>query len=172
MPHQKRNPAVQDGESEFVLAGRFDDSEHTISAHPGEVLIKKNTRESLRLALDVFKGYRLLTARIFFQPPDGGPIRPGRDGWAICIDTIPDVIAALQQIQTEAIERGWLQPTKGAGLIPCTACGVLFQPKRKDQHHCSSSCRQRAKRNRNVAQSVTSPNTNRDQAGFDCEGGG
>jgi len=172
MAHQKRNPAVQGGESETLSAGNSNNSDYTISAHPGEVLIKKNSRESLRFALDDFRGNRLLSARVFFQPLDGGPIRPGRDGWAINIEAIQDIIAALLQIQTEAVKRGWLQPAKGSELIPCAACGALFQPRRKDQHHCSSSCRQRSKRSRSDMQSVTSANTKRDEVGFDCDGGG
>jgi Transcriptional Coactivator p15 (PC4) len=72
------------------------------------ILIEKNSRESLRLSVDEFKGRILLSARVWFKPSDGGDLRPGRDGWAINVDKLPQIIAELQRIETEARAAGML----------------------------------------------------------------
>lgn len=74
----------------------------------GAILILKNRRESLRLSLDEFRGRNLVSCRIWFRPDDGGELRPGRDGWALAVDKLPELIAGLQQLEAEARERGLL----------------------------------------------------------------
>lgn len=71
-------------------------------------LIAKNQRETLRLSIDDYKGYRLLSARLWFQPRDGDDLRPGRDGWAIALDKLPDIIGELQRLEAEARSAGLL----------------------------------------------------------------
>ena len=72
------------------------------------VIVPKNQRERLRLSVDEFRGLRLLSARVWFQPSDGGDLRPGRDGWAVAVERLPEVIAGLQQLEAEARRRGIL----------------------------------------------------------------
>lgn len=70
--------------------------------------IEKNSRETLRLSVDEFKGRMLLSARVWYEPREGGERRPGREGWAIAVDKLPDVIAALQQLEAQARKDGLL----------------------------------------------------------------
>jgi hypothetical protein len=42
-------------------------------------------------------------------PSDGGDLRPGRDGWAINVDKLPEIIAELQRLETEARDAGVLE---------------------------------------------------------------
>lgn len=72
------------------------------------ILIRKNAREFLRLSVDEFKGHTLLSARLWFKPSDGGDLRPGRDGWALSIEKLPDLVRALQQIEAHARAAGRL----------------------------------------------------------------
>ena len=71
-------------------------------------LIPKNQRETLRLSIDEYHGRLLLSARLWFKPSDGDELRPGRDGWAIAIGKLPEVIAALQRLEAEARVSGLL----------------------------------------------------------------
>lgn len=72
------------------------------------VIIDKNRRERLRLSVEEFKGRILLNARIWFLPDEGGDLRPGRDGWALAVDKLPELIAGLQRLEAEAREGGLL----------------------------------------------------------------
>ena len=71
-------------------------------------LIPKNQRETLRLSVDEYRGRMLLSARLWYKPSSGGELRPGRDGWAIALDKLPKVIAALQRLEAEARASGLL----------------------------------------------------------------
>lgn len=72
------------------------------------ILIEKNRREQLHLSIDQFKNRTLLSCRLWFVPDDGGELRPGRDGWAIAIERLPEIIAALQQLEAQARAAGLL----------------------------------------------------------------
>jgi hypothetical protein len=73
------------------------------------IFIAKNSRESLCIAVDEYMGRVLLNARLWFEPRDGGDLRPGREGWAIAIERLPEIIAGLQQLEAEAREAGLLR---------------------------------------------------------------
>jgi hypothetical protein len=77
--------------------------------HPAiePALIEKNTREMLRLSIDEYRGKMLLSARIWFEPREGG-LRPGRDGFAISLDKLPQIIGELQLLEAEARAAGLL----------------------------------------------------------------
>jgi hypothetical protein len=72
-------------------------------------LVPKNSREQLRLAVDEFRGHLLLSARIWFTSA-GGDLRPSREGWAIAIERLPEIIAALQRLEADARAAGMLEP--------------------------------------------------------------
>lgn len=65
------------------------------------ILIQKNSREWLRLTVDEFKGRMLLNARIWYRPNEGGDLRPGKDGWAISVERLPELINALLAFDKE-----------------------------------------------------------------------
>ena len=70
-------------------------------------LIAKNQREVLRLSVDEYKGHILLSARLWFEPREGGELRPGKDGWAISVEKLLNIIAGLQRLEAEA-RAAWL----------------------------------------------------------------
>jgi hypothetical protein len=72
------------------------------------ILIEKNGRESLRLSVDEYKGRTLLSCRVWFKPSDGGDLRPGRDGWALSVEKLPDLIEGLQRLEQVARAGGLL----------------------------------------------------------------
>jgi hypothetical protein len=72
------------------------------------ITIPKNSRESLRLAVDNYKNKVLLSCRLWFEPREGGDLRPGRDGFAIAIERLPEIIAALQHLEAAAHAEGLL----------------------------------------------------------------
>ena len=76
-------------------------TEHLIAA------IEKNTRESLRVTLDDFKGHRLVNMRVWFKANDG-EMRPENSGIAIKIEKLEELLSALAKAKTEAIEARWL----------------------------------------------------------------
>jgi len=64
------------------------------------VIIRKNARESYRLAWETYEGNRFLDLRVFFTAPDG-ELRPSRKGVALNGAALPEIIAALQAAQRE-----------------------------------------------------------------------
>jgi hypothetical protein len=73
---------------------------------PDPITVEKNSREVLRLSIDEFRGRTLLSARVWFRPADGGDLRPGRDGWAIAVERLPEIIAGLKQLEAVARAEG------------------------------------------------------------------
>lgn len=59
--------------------------------------IKKNAREELRISIDEFKGQTLCNLRIWYE--DGNEYHPGKQGLALRLALLPDLIAALQKAQ-------------------------------------------------------------------------
>lgn len=72
----------------------------------GPVDVQKNRAEVLRLAVDEFKGRMLLSFRVWFEPREGGDLRPGREGFALAVEKLPEVIAGLQRLEAEARTAG------------------------------------------------------------------
>jgi hypothetical protein len=70
--------------------------------------LKRNTRETLRLEVSKYRGKTLFNTRICYTPDGSAVLRPGRDGWAMPIDRLPEIVEALRQLETEA----------RAGLLP------------------------------------------------------
>lgn len=78
--------------------------------------VVKNAREHLRQDLLVVKNgnsqKRLASSRIWYAVA-GGEDRPSPNGYAIDIEQLPALIAALQKAHADAVELGWL-PVKSA----------------------------------------------------------
>jgi hypothetical protein len=72
------------------------------------VLVTKNSRETLRVSVDEYRGRLLLSARLWFEPVDGSDLRPGREGWAIAVERLPEIIAGLQRLEADAQAGGLL----------------------------------------------------------------
>ena len=63
--------------------------------------IPKNAREELRISLSEFKGYNLVSQRVWYRADDGD-MRPSKAGVVIRIERLPDLIEGLQAAQTAA----------------------------------------------------------------------
>lgn len=63
-------------------------------------IIRKNTREELRVTIDTFQGYELLNLRIWFEAEDGS-MRPSKKGLALRMDLLPELREALQKAAQE-----------------------------------------------------------------------
>jgi hypothetical protein len=59
------------------------------------IAIPKNAREEIRISLDEFKGHRLCNLRVWYQ--DGDEFRPGKQGLALRLELVPQLIEALQR---------------------------------------------------------------------------
>ncbi len=58
------------------------------------IVVRKNSRESYRLAWETFEGNRFLDLRIYYD--DGsGELKPSRKGLSIKPEVIPAIIEAL-----------------------------------------------------------------------------
>ena len=57
----------------------------------------KNTREEVRVTLDDFKGHRLINVRVWFRADDD-TMRPGKQGIALRLEQLPDLMAALASV--------------------------------------------------------------------------
>lgn len=65
-------------------------SDYVIAAIP------KNASEELRISLTEFQGHRLCAVRVYYDPRDGGDMRPGKSGINVRVAMLPDIIEALQ----------------------------------------------------------------------------
>jgi Transcriptional Coactivator p15 (PC4) len=72
-------------------------------------IIAKNNRESVRIALDEFRGLNLIDIRVVakLDDPSGGLV-PTKKGVSLKIERLPELVAALQAAEAEARERGLL----------------------------------------------------------------
>lgn len=71
-----------------------------MDAPPNEVTIadiRKNAKESYRVRLGEYKGFRFADVRIWFGELDA--LKPSGKGVAIRPDALPEVIKALQEAQ-------------------------------------------------------------------------
>lgn len=59
--------------------------------------IRKNAREEIRVTVDTFKGQELCNLRVWYE--DGGEYRPGKQGLAVRLALLPDLIDALTAAQ-------------------------------------------------------------------------
>lgn len=55
----------------------------------------KNSREEVKISLDQFNGHDLVNIRVFYRT-ESGDTRPGKQGLAIKVELLPDLMAALE----------------------------------------------------------------------------
>lgn len=62
--------------------------------------ISKNAREEIRVSVDDFQGRRLCNVRVRYR--DGEELRPGKQGIALRLDLLPQLVDALQRAARDA----------------------------------------------------------------------
>jgi hypothetical protein len=70
--------------------------------------IKKNSREEIRISLDVFNGHRLFNMRVFFEAEDGA-MRPGKNGLAFKVEKLEEFAEAVTTGLMTAKSKGFLK---------------------------------------------------------------
>ena len=76
--------------------------------------IPKNATEEIQVELDEFKGYDLISLRIWAIPYTGDEPVPTRKGISVSIKLLPDLIVALQEAEDAAREAGLLSDDEEA----------------------------------------------------------
>jgi hypothetical protein len=61
------------------------------------IAIAKNAREEIRISVDEFKGHRLCNLRVWYL--DGDELRPGKQGIALRLELLPQLLEALREVQ-------------------------------------------------------------------------
>jgi hypothetical protein len=75
-------------------------------------VLPKNAVEEIRIGLDQYGGYDLANVRVWFR--SGGEWRPGRQGIAVRLTMLHDLIAALNETLAEAQRRGLVEARDAA----------------------------------------------------------
>jgi hypothetical protein len=84
-----------------------------------EVLIgsfPKNKREEVRVSLSKYKGYDLIGLRVWFKSEDGS-YQPGKSGFSIRTQLLPELMRLVDRAHAEAAKRGLLGGTTSKGAI-------------------------------------------------------
>ncbi len=68
-------------------------------ANNGPVIasFEKNSREEVRLSVDVFRGRKIINIRVFYRDDDG-EWKPGRQGLSLAVERYRDLADALLQL--------------------------------------------------------------------------
>lgn len=61
------------------------------------IAIPKNAREEIRVSVDEFKGHHLCNMRVWYR--DGEEHRPGKQGIALRLELVPQLIDALRSVK-------------------------------------------------------------------------
>lgn len=76
----------------------------------------KNTHETVRVALDQYRGADLIDLRVCVELAGGTGIQaPTGKGLSLRADQIPTLLAAVTAAHAKARELGWLNEPGGAG---------------------------------------------------------
>jgi hypothetical protein len=67
--------------------------------------IPKNRKEVVRVSTEQLATQHLIHLRVWFHPSVWGDLRPSREGLSLSVAKLPELIRALQQVETEARER-------------------------------------------------------------------
>lgn len=70
--------------------------------------IPKNSRETLRIQLSTYRGHELATLRVWFSPGHGDELRPGKDGFALRVEKLPELRDAIDRAIAAARAEGHL----------------------------------------------------------------
>ena len=70
----------------------------------------------LRIARDTYQGHELVGIREWYEyrPGDPDTLRPSKSGVNVSVRRLPELIAALQAAEADAIRQGLLKPTPRA----------------------------------------------------------
>ncbi len=79
------------------------DVDRTIATFP------KSSIEEVRVTLSRFKGFDLVSARIWTDADEGGERRPTRKGITLRVERLPELLDALRQAEEEARKAGLLE---------------------------------------------------------------
>ena len=69
--------------------------------------IPKNSKETIQLNLDEYRGHRLADLRVYYQDEKGSMI-PTRKGISIPISLWPQFRKALGLVEAAMVQHGWL----------------------------------------------------------------
>ena len=72
---------------------------------------QKNSRETLRVAIDEFKGQPVICCRAWYQGADGN-MKPGRGGLTVSIRHLPAILIAMSDAYKIALDTGLLERPK------------------------------------------------------------
>lgn len=61
------------------------------------IAIAKNAREEIRVSVDDYRGIALANIRTWYL--DGDELRPGKQGLAVRLELLPELIEALREVQ-------------------------------------------------------------------------
>ncbi len=75
--------------------------------------IPKNAREVIRVSLDEYRGYDLISVRVWANDPDRGAI-PIKSGFAMRVDRLSDLVEAVKEAERIAHQEGLLAKADGA----------------------------------------------------------
>lgn len=64
------------------------------------VIIRKNVREQIRITREEFKGHDILNIRVFYRNEEQW--RPGKQGLAIRMELLPELLNALHEVSDQA----------------------------------------------------------------------
>lgn len=64
--------------------------------------IQKNTREIIRLEATEFKGYPLISLRIFWREDPADEWRPSKKGLCLRHDLVPELVAGIQKLMEDS----------------------------------------------------------------------
>ena len=113
MGHRNENPGADGaarGARNALQAGEHSENRRTEERAQAVLIgrMQKNSRESIRVALDEFKGHRYADVRVVV-PGDDGQDRPTKAGVTVKLAAIPELIRLLNLAHTEACARGLIQ---------------------------------------------------------------
>ncbi len=76
--------------------------------------IPKNSREVVHVSVDHYRGHDLLNLRVWYESDDG-TMRPGRQGLALRLALVPELLEALQTVVAESQGQAEPAPKNPAG---------------------------------------------------------
>jgi hypothetical protein len=71
--------------------------------------IAKNSREVLRIMLQTFKGYELVSVRVWFRDREGDVLKPGKNGLTMRVEKLPELQEAIGKAIEAARREGTLR---------------------------------------------------------------
>ena len=74
--------------------------------HTDILTIKKNARDEVRIALREYEGHAYVDIRIFTEYQDTGLPGPTRRGVTLPPEKLPELLAALKEVERQALELG------------------------------------------------------------------